>query len=146
MARTLVLARSDRWAGPLCDGLDKLGWRTVTARSLGAALNALQDLGIEAVIIDTTEDLSTAVATAAKLKAYYAPRRLPVLGLGEPDGSADASPFDLIMRPPLHPAQTVLRLESLTRAAVTEEEFELRAQNADVGSSRRRSIPRGCRF
>ena len=128
MARTLVLARSDRWAGPLCDGLDKLGWRTVTARSLSAALIALQDLGIEAAVIDLTDDPAGGFAAAARLKAFYSPRRLPLLGLGEPDASGDSGPFDLIMRPPLHPAQTVLRLESLTRAAVTEEEFELRAQ------------------
>ncbi len=127
-ARTLVYARGDRWAGPLCDGLDRLGWRTVTARGLGAALTAMQDLGIEAAIIDMTEDPAEAFAAAARLKAAYAPRRLPVLGLGEPDTSGEGGPFDLIMRPPVHPAQIALRLESLSRAAITEEEFELRAQ------------------
>ncbi len=127
-ARTLVFARDDRWAGPLCDGLDKLGWRTVTARSLGAALVALQDLGIEAAVVDLSDDVAGGFATAARLKAAYAPRRLPVLGLGEPSSSGESGPFDLIMRPPVHPAQAALRLESLSRAAVTEEEFELRAQ------------------
>jgi len=127
-ARALVLARDDRWAGPLCDGLDKLGWRTVTARGLGAALAALQDLGIEAAIIDLSDDVAGGFAAAARLKAAYAPRRLPVLGLGEPATSGESGPFDLIMRPPVHPAQAALRLESLSRAAVTEEEFDLRAQ------------------
>ncbi|MFV4649270.1 hypothetical protein ACNJUT_22005, partial [Mycobacterium tuberculosis] len=51
-----------------------------------------------------------------------------------PDLSGDNGPFDLVMSPPVHPAQIALRLESLTRAAVTEEEFELRAQTlADRG-------------
>jgi two-component system cell cycle response regulator PopA len=126
-ARTLVLAKEDRWAGPLCDGLDRLGWRTATARSLGAALAAMQDLGIEAAIIDLSEDAAGGFAAAARMKATYAPRRLPVLALGDPDGSGESGPFDLIMRPPVHPAQIALRLESLTRAAVTEEEFELRS-------------------
>ena len=127
-ARTLVLARDDRWAAPLCDGLDKLGWRTVTARAIGGALAALQDLGIEAAIVDLGDDPAEAFAAAARMKAAYAPRRLPILALGEPDGSGEAGPFDLVMRPPVHPAQIALRLESLARAAVTEEEFELRAQ------------------
>ena len=126
-ARTLVLARDDRWVGPLCDGLDRLGWRTVTARSLSAALIALEDLGIEAAIVDMTSDVAGGFAAAARLKTAYAPRRLPVLGLGEPGASGEAGPFDLVMRPPLHPAQTALRLESLVRAAVTEEEFDLRS-------------------
>ena len=127
-ARTLVLARDDRWAAPLCDGLDQLGWATVTARSVGAALAAMQDLGIEAVIIDLSQDAAGGFAAAARLKAAYAPRRLPVLGLGDPDASGETGPFDLIMRAPMHPTQTALRLESLARAAVTEEEFELRAK------------------
>ena len=31
-ARVLIVARDDALAGPLAEGLDKLGWRTVTAR------------------------------------------------------------------------------------------------------------------
>jgi two-component system cell cycle response regulator PopA len=127
-ARTLVLARDDRWAGPLCDGLDKVGWRTATCRGIGAALVALQDLGIEVAIVDLTENAAEGFAAAARMKAAYAPRRLPVLALGDPDGSGEGGPFDLIMRPPVHPTQIALRLESLARAAVTEEEFDLRAQ------------------
>jgi len=126
--RTLVFARDDRWVGPLCEGLDKLGWRTVTARGLAAALAALEDLGIEAAVVDFSDDAAAGFTGAARLKAAYAPRRLPVLGLGEPNTSGEAGPFDLIMRPPVHPAQAALRLESLSRAAVTEEEFDLRAQ------------------
>jgi two-component system cell cycle response regulator PopA len=42
--------------------------------------------------------------------------------------------FDLALSPPLHPTQAVLRLEALVRAAVAEEEFELRRETlADRG-------------
>lgn len=133
-ARTLVYARDDRWVGALCDGLDRLDWRTVTARSLGAALVALEDFGIEAAVVDFGDDPAAAFAVAARMKAAYAPRRLPILGLGEPDTSGESGPFDLVMRPPVQPLQVSLRLESLARAAVAEEEFELRAATfADRG-------------
>ena len=51
-ARILIVARDDARAGPLSEGLDKLGWRTITARGPYAALAALGDLNIEAVIVD----------------------------------------------------------------------------------------------
>ncbi|MDX5331290.1 MAG: hypothetical protein LPJ86_07145, partial [Caulobacteraceae bacterium] len=31
-ARVLIVARDDSLAGPLAEGLDRLGWRTITAR------------------------------------------------------------------------------------------------------------------
>jgi two-component system, cell cycle response regulator PopA len=31
-ARVLIIARDETVAGPLADGLDRLGWRTVTAQ------------------------------------------------------------------------------------------------------------------
>ena len=65
-ARVLIVAKDDRLAGPLCEGLDRLGWRTVTARGPRGALIALEDLGIEAVAIDLTslesEDAAHALA------------------------------------------------------------------------------------
>jgi two-component system cell cycle response regulator PopA len=51
-ARVLIVARDDALAGPLADGLDRLGWRTVTARGAYAALAARGDLQIEAAIVD----------------------------------------------------------------------------------------------
>ena len=100
------MARDDALAGPLAEGLDRLGWRTITARGPYAALAALGDLQIEAAIVDTAS------------------------------GGADA----LTLAPPLHPAQAVLRLESLVRMAIAEEEFELRLETfADKG--RRLELP-----
>ncbi|WP_333585728.1 diguanylate cyclase domain-containing protein [Phenylobacterium sp.] len=125
-ARVLIVARDDSLAGPLAEGLDRLGWRTITARGPYAGIAALADLQIEAAIVDLTSGGPEARTLARRLKAACAPRKLPVVAIGEPD--ADVQDFDLILAPPLHPAQAVLRLENLVRMAVAEEEFELRRE------------------
>jgi two-component system cell cycle response regulator PopA len=133
-ARALILAKDDRLAGPLAEGLDRLDWKTVTARGPHAALMVLGDLQVEAVIIDATEDEMDAFATAARMKAAYAPRRLPILALGAPGAAIGSGPFDLVMAPPLHASQVAMRLDAMVRLAVAEEEFELRAATfADRG-------------
>ncbi|WP_421737851.1 diguanylate cyclase domain-containing protein [Caulobacter sp.] len=126
-ARILIVARDDLRAGPLAEGLDRLGWRTITARGPYAALAALGDLPIEAVIVDLASAGPDTQSLARRLKAAVAPRRLPVIAIGEPDG-AQMQAFDLTLSPPLHPAQAALRLESLVRTAIAEEEFELRLE------------------
>ena len=125
-ARILIVARDDSRAGPLSEGLDKLGWRTITARGPYAALAALGDLNIEAVIVDLESAGPDAHSLSRRLKAAVAPRRLPVIAIGEPGTEANHQAFDLTLSPPLHPSQAVLRLESLVRTAIAEEEFELR--------------------
>lgn len=123
--RILVVAPDDDRIGPLCQGLDALGWRTVTARDLETAGAALADLPLEAAIIDGV----IPVASVAALKTAALPRSLPVLWFG-PDGE-DA---DLAMRQPPHPAQAALRIEQLVRGAIAEEEFGLRRDSfASVG-------------
>ncbi len=139
-ARILILARDDRLAGPLAEGLDRLGWRTVTARGPYAAIAALGDLQIEAAIVDVASYGAEALGMARRLKASSGPRRLPVIAIGEPDPDLETWSFDLTLAPPLHPAQAALRLESLVRSAVAEEEFELRLETfADRG--RRLDLP-----
>jgi two-component system cell cycle response regulator PopA len=115
-------------AGPLAEGLDRLGWRTITARGPYAALAALGDLPIEAVIVDLASAGPDTQSLARRLKAAVAPRRLPVIAIGEPDGIQQTQTFDLTLSPPLHPSQAALRLESLVRTAIAEEEFELRLE------------------
>jgi two-component system cell cycle response regulator PopA len=127
-ARVLIVARDDARAGPLAEGLDKLGWRTITARGPYAALAALGDLQIEAVIVDVASGGHDALTLARRLKASCAPRRLPVIAIGEPDPEFQNHAFDLTLAPPLHPAQAVMRLEALVRTSVAEEEFELRLE------------------
>lgn len=124
-ARVLIVARDDRLAGPLAEGLDRLGWRSVTARGAEAARAALHDLSIDIVIIETAEGWTEGLSLAGMLKAARSPRRLPVVALGRPDPLLEQMGFDLALSPPLHPNQAALRLESLVRAAVAEEEFEL---------------------
>ena len=127
-ARVLIVARDDAVAGPLAEGLDRLGWRTITARGPYAAAAALGDMEIEVAIIDATGAFEAAVAMAHRLRAACAPRRLPVIAVGAPDPQVEASAFDLTLAPPIHPAQAALRLESLTRMTIAEEEFELRSE------------------
>jgi two-component system cell cycle response regulator PopA len=126
-ARVLIIARDDTLAGPLAEGLDRLGWRTVTARGPYAALAALADLQIEAVILDLASAGEEPAILAKRLRTAAEPRRVPIVAVGEPDAKAKAA-FDLTLTEPLHPAQAALRLESLVRMAVAEEEFELRRQ------------------
>ena len=133
-ARVLIVAKDDRLAGPLAEGLDRLDWKTVTARGPHAALAVLADLSVEAVVIDASDGEMDAFTTAARMKAAYAPRRLPILALGAPGPSMDAGPFDLVMAAPVHASQLAMRLDAMTRLSVAEEEFDLRAQTfADRG-------------
>ncbi len=134
-ARVVIVARDDALAGPLSEGLDRLGWRTVTARGAYAAMAAVADLQIEAAIIDLAGG-EEALSLAERLKEACAPRRLPVVGVGQPHPSLELRGFDLTLAAPLHPAQAAMRLETLVRTAVAEEEFELRVETfADRGRS-----------
>jgi len=138
-ARVVIVARDDALAGPLSEGLDRLGWRTVTARGAYAAMSAVADLQIEAAIIDLTGG-EEALQLAERLKEACAPRRLPIVGIGHPDPALEALGFDLTLAAPIHPAQAAMRLETLVRTAVAEEEFELRVETfADRG--RRLDVP-----
>jgi len=127
-ARVLILAKGDEQAARLAEGLDPLGWRTVTARSPSAAMAALGDLQIEAAIVDLTDEGREVLSLPQRLKAACSPRRLPVLAIANPDPQLASAGFDLTLAPPIHPLQAAMRLESLVRMAVAEEEFELRLQ------------------
>lgn len=122
--RILVVAPDDEMVGPLCQGLDALGWRTVTARSTDAALQTLIDWPLEAVIVDAS--LTGAEAGVAALRQAVTPRRLPVLAIGVEASLWAAGLADLTMSHAPHPAQAALRLEALARAAIAEEEMTLR--------------------
>ena len=135
-ARVLIVARDDSTAGPLAEGLDRLGWRTITARREGAAASALADLQIQAAIVDLAGLEDGAEGLADRLRAACAPRRLPILAMGAPDPFQLDRGFDLILAGPIDPGQAVMRLESLVRTAVAEEEFEVRQETfAERGHS-----------
>jgi len=120
--RVLVVAPDDDRLGPLCRGLDALGWTTVTARSEHAALAALADLPLDVAVIDGR--CPTGLAPALQIAAR--PRRLPVLAVDDTGTLRHDPAVDLAMSAPPHPAQAALRLEHLIRAAIAEEEMTLR--------------------
>lgn len=124
--RVLVVAVDDVVVGPLCEGLDQVGWSTMTARTLDAAETVLKDLAVDAAIVEARGLEGQAVV--ARLRDAAAPRYLPILMIG--DGEIDEG--DLMMSSPPHPAQAALRLEQLTRAGIAEEEFRLRQATFDA--------------
>src|SRR5687767_9400317 len=117
-ARVLIVARDDSTAGPLAEGLDRLGWRTVTARSEGAACAALADLQIQAAIVDLADLEGEPEGIADRLRAACSPRCLPIMAMGAPDPLLRDRGFDLTLAGPLHPAQAAMRLETLVRTSV----------------------------
>ena len=120
--RVLVVADADDQLGSLCEDMDRLGWRTVTARSLDAALLAVSDLPVDAAVVQLG---SVPESGLEQLRRAAAPRYLSILGLGAAsEDVADAC--DLVVSTDPHPLQMALRLEQMTRAAVAEEEFMLR--------------------
>jgi two-component system cell cycle response regulator PopA len=119
----IVIVSKDEFIVPLSDGLAKLGWPAVVARSVAAATAAVSDRQIEAAIVDLACGPDFA-ALGGRLKEASAPRHLPAIAIGDAADAGDG--FDLVLGAPLHPAQAALRLESLVRMAVAEEEFELR--------------------
>jgi two-component system cell cycle response regulator PopA len=119
--RVLVVAETDDLVGPLCRGLDALGWRTLTARSAAAAVAALDDFTLEAAVLDANHPGFPEIAQL--LREAAGDRRLSIIAIGK---AADASGVDLAMSEPPHPAQAALRIEHLMRAAIAEEEFQLR--------------------
>ncbi len=127
-ARVLILARDDSLAGPLAEGLDRLGWRTVTARGASAAVAALSDLQIEAAIIDTLSYGEAAQGLAEQIKAASGSRRMPIIAIGHPRPFSEADVYDLTLAAPLHPAQAAFRLETLVRTATAQEELALRTE------------------
>ena len=127
-ARVLIVARDDSTAGPLAEGLDRLGWRTITARSEGAACAALADLQIQAAIVDLADLEGEADGIAERLRAACSPRCLPIMATGTPELLLRDRGFDLTLAGPLHPAQAAMRLETLVRTSVAEEEFEVRVE------------------
>jgi two-component system cell cycle response regulator PopA len=139
-ARILIVAREDDRAGPIADGLDVLGWKTVTARGPFAAIAALGDLQIEAAIVDLIGGGREVLSYARRLKAACSPRRLPVIAIGDPDPQLASEGYDLALAPPVHPAQAAMRIESLVRMAVAEEEFELRLETF-AENGRRLELP-----
>lgn len=137
--RILVVAPDDARVGPLSQGLDALGWRTITARSAPAAVSTVIDWPVEAVLIDAAIEEAEALAEALRTTAR--PRSLPALLIGASASQRAAQTFDMAMTGTPHPAQAALRLEQLTRAALAEEEIALREQTFAARGTRLETAP-----
>jgi two-component system cell cycle response regulator PopA len=123
--RVLVVAETDDLVGPLCRGLDALGWRTLTARTASAAVAALDDFTLEAAVLDANHPGFPEIAQL--LREAAGDRRLSIIAIGHAANVPGVSGgVDLAMSEPPHPAQAALRIEHLMRAAIAEEEFRLR--------------------
>jgi len=125
--RILVVTGDETEGEALCRQLDSEGWTTITAPSPEAAAIVLEDFPIEAAVLvagDTDGDVS---GVAALLKGLASPRYLPTIALmGRAPTSEESTTVDLVMTAPAHPVQLRIRLEQLVRAALAEEELNLR--------------------
>lgn len=130
LPRLLIISENDQTFALLAEGLERLGWPSLVTPRPEDALKALSDQPIEAVILDLEASIDTyqSEALARRLKAAVAPRHLPIIAVGKPDTLLETPGFDLILSPPLHTDQAAVRLETLVRLAIAQEEIELRQQ------------------
>jgi two-component system cell cycle response regulator PopA len=124
-ARLLFLCREDDGLEPIAENLDRLGLRTLEAHSLDAAMAALSDLPIEAVLVAEScqNDASDIVA---QLRAACWPRRVPVIMIRHDDAYAIPAGWDMVFTKDAHPQQILLCIEHMIRACVAEEEYDTR--------------------
>jgi two-component system cell cycle response regulator PopA len=132
-ARLLLLGRDDTWMQRLSESLDRLGLRTLSAPAPEAAFAALEDLAIEAVLVD--DDTQTqAPDLVRRLRAAAAPRRIPVILARQDDLYDIPDGWDMVFTRDAHPQQIALTIEHMTRACVAEEEYDTRCQTFNISS------------
>jgi len=125
--RILVVTGDETEGEALCRQLDSEGWTTITAPSPEAAAIVLEDFPIEAAVLVAGDRDGDVSAVAARLKGLASPRYLPVIALmGRAPTPEESTTVDLAMTAPAHPVQLRIRLEQLVRAALAEEELNLR--------------------
>jgi len=127
--RILVVTGDEAEGDTLCRQLDSEGWTTITAPSPEAAAIVLEDFPIEAAVLMAGSADADVSAVAARLKGLASPRYLPVIALmGRAPTPEESTTVDLAMTAPAHPVQLRIRLEQLVRAALAEEELNLRIE------------------
>ncbi len=125
--RILVVTGDEAEGEALCLQLDSEGWTTISASSPEAAAIVLEDFPIEAAVLVAGAGDADVSAVAARLKGLASPRYLPVIALmGRAPTPEESTTVDLAMTAPAHPVQLRIRLEQLVRAALAEEELNLR--------------------
>lgn len=126
-ARVLLLARDAQWTERLGHDLEKLGWRTITAFDKGAAVVAISDLQIEAVLVEDNHP-ACSPELVLELRDACAPRRLPVVQITQTERYDVPEGWDMVYSRDAHAQQVALGLEHMVRANVAEEEYDLRCQ------------------
>ncbi len=125
--RILVVTGDEAEGEALCQQLDSEGWTTISAPSPEAAAIVLEDFPIEAAVLVAGAGDADVSGVAARLKGLASPRYLPVIALmGRAPTPEESTTVDLAMTAPAHPVQLRIRLEQLVRAALAEEELNLR--------------------
>jgi len=125
--RILVVTGDEAEGETLCRQLDSEGWTTISAASPEAGAIVLEDFPIEAAILVAGEADADVAPVAARLKGLASPRYLPVIALmGRAPTPEESTTVDLAMTAPAHLVQLRIRLEQLVRAALAEEELNLR--------------------
>jgi len=143
--RVLIMSENSPTLGSLTEGLERLGWAARVTTNEDEVLQTLDELQIFAVILElpASDHDARTEALARRLKAAVAPRQLPIIALGAPDALLETPAFDLVLAPPLHPAQAVMHIEALVRSAIADEEFDLRqATFAERGKGLERPLDR----
>lgn len=125
--RILVVTGDEAEGEALCRQLDSEGWTTISTPSPEAAAIVLEDFPIEAAVLVAGAGDADVSGVAARLKGLASPRYLPVIALmGRAPTSEESTTVDMAMTAPAHPVQLRIRLEQLVRAALAEEELNLR--------------------
>jgi two-component system cell cycle response regulator PopA len=124
-ARLLLMSTDEGWLEQASHDFDRLGLRCLCASSFEAGEIVIQDLEIEAVLLDNSfANIDKDVV--ARLKSAGAPRILPICLWQRQENADRALEWSLCFDAQSHPQQIVLRIEHLIRTAVAEEEFEVR--------------------
>ncbi len=127
-ARILIVTRGDGVVDEAATRLNRAGLNTIAAKTDEEAEVAAADFTVEGVIIDAQgRDFAEAVALTRRLKGAAGVRPLPVLAVADLNEDAPGEElFASLLRPPVHPAQLVARLQAALRVSLMEEEAVLR--------------------
>lgn len=130
-ARLLLLSRDDAWSQGLSRDLDRLGVRTLAASSPEAAVAALEDVGIEAVLVNELCQ-RTWPGLVKSLRDAAWPRRIPAIMVRHDDNYVIPEGWDMVFTRDVHPQQISLSVEHLVRACVAEEEYDIRCNTFNI--------------
>ncbi len=130
-ARLLLLSRNENWLQGMGEELDRLGLRTLSVGDAEAAAVAIDDLAIEAILVDDDAEHGTA-ELAQILRTAAVPRRLPVILVRRDGDYAVPAGWDMVFTKDAHPQQVVLTIEHMVRGCVAEEEYDTRCETLKI--------------